>query len=38
MSAEILKALMMILKLCLSTQDCTKCKIKEFCGKQPTEW
>ena len=37
-SVEIVQALLLILKLCLSIQDCTKCKLKDFCGKLPTEW
>ena len=38
MSVEIIKALLLLLKVCLSTEDCTKCKLKHFCGKQPKEW
>lgn len=38
MSLELIKALLAILKVCIDTDDCRKCPLKEFCRKMPTEW
>ena len=38
MSIELVKALLMIVKVCMSTSDCKKCALKEFCGKVPSNW
>lgn len=38
MSADLVKALMQILALCISTEDCKSCALREFCGKVPSDW
>ena len=38
MSPELVKALLAILKVCIDTNDCRKCQLKEFCRKIPAEW
>lgn len=38
MSIELVKALLMIVKVCMSNNDCKKCALKEFCGKVPSSW
>ena len=38
MSPELVKALMAILKVCIDTNDCRECLLKDFCKKMPSEW
>lgn len=38
MSVELVKALLMIIKVCSSATSCDDCVLKEFCGKIPSEW
>ena len=38
MSLELVKALLIIVKICVANDDCRKCALKEFCGKLPSEW
>ena len=38
MSLELVKALLLIAKVCTSAIDCDKCPLKEFCEKSPAEW
>ena len=38
LSADLVKALMQILTLCISTEDCKTCALREFCGKVPSDW
>lgn len=38
MSIELVKALLLIAKICASAISCDKCAFREFCGKEPTEW
>lgn len=38
MSIELVKALLMIAKVCANATSCQKCALKEFCGKIPSEW
>jgi len=38
MSLELVKALLMIARVCTSTLSCDQCLLKEFCGKIPSEW
>lgn len=38
MSIELVKALLMIARVCAAAIDCDRCPLKEFCGKMPSEW
>lgn len=38
MSIELVKALLIIAKVCASATNCKTCTLKEFCGKIPSEW
>lgn len=38
MSIELVKALLLISKICIDTCDCRECVLKEFCHKIPSEW
>lgn len=38
MSVELVKALLIIAKVCAAAGDCSVCQLKEFCGKIPLEW
>lgn len=38
MSPELVKALLAILKVCIDNDDCSKCQLKEFRKKMPSEW
>ena len=38
MSIELVKALLIIARVCAANQNCGKCVLKEFCGKLPSEW
>lgn len=38
MTIELVKALLIIAKVCAGSLGCDKCPLKEFCGKLPSEW
>lgn len=38
MSMELVKALLLIARVCASALGCEKCVLREFCGKTPAEW
>ena len=38
MSLELVKALLLIAKICAANQDCKECSLKEFRKKMPSEW
>ncbi len=38
MALELVQALITIVKHCFDCGNCSKCSMKEFCGKIPTEW
>lgn len=38
MTIELIKALLLIAKVCAASISCEKCTLKEFCGKIPSEW
>jgi endonuclease III len=38
MTVELVKALLLIAKVCMSSPNCEQCKIKDFCGKMPSQW
>ena len=38
MSLELVKALLLIVKVCIDNTDCRECELKEFCKKIPSEW
>ena len=38
MSLELVKALLMLARVCASALSCDECPLKEFCGKIPSEW
>ena len=38
MSTELVKALLLIAKVCASQTSCKDCPMKEFCMKQPSSW
>ena len=38
MSTELVKALMTVFRYCVMCDDCRKCKMREFCGKNPQCW
>jgi hypothetical protein len=38
MSVEIVRALLLLSKYCISQDDCGTCPLRAFCGKQPSEW
>ena len=38
MSLEIVKALLLLAKVCANSTNCDSCQLKEFCGKIPSEW
>lgn len=38
MSLELVKALLIIARVCASAVSCDECVLKEFCGKIPSEW
>ena len=38
MSLELVKALLLIAKICANSISCDKCVMKEFCGKIPSDW
>ena len=38
MSIELVKALLIIARVCFASTDCENCALKEFCGKIPSEW
>lgn len=38
MSLELVKALLLLVKVCANSIDCKECPIKEFCGKLPSDW
>lgn len=38
MTLELVKALLMIAKVCASSIGCDQCPLREFCGKTPAEW
>ena len=37
-SIDVVKALLMLTKVCASATGCETCVLKEFCGKTPMEW
>lgn len=38
MSLELVKALLVIARVCAAAVDCDRCPLKEFCEKMPSEW
>lgn len=38
MSIELVEALLLIAKFCVTHEDCATCPMKQFCGKMPSEW
>lgn len=38
MTVELVKALLLLAKVCASAMSCDDCALKEFCGKLPSEW
>ena len=38
MSKELVRALLTVMKHCLSHEDCKTCVLRGYCGKQPTSW
>ena len=38
MDLMLIRALLTIAKYCAQREDCKKCAIHEFCGKQPLQW
>lgn len=38
MSTELVKALLLIAKFCITQDNCEECTMKEFCMKQPSSW
>ena len=38
MSQELVKALLLIARVCFAATGCDNCVLKEFCGKIPSEW
>ena len=38
MDIEIVKALLLLVRVCSAQINCDKCPIKEFCGKMPINW
>ena len=38
MDLLLVRALLQIAKYCTSCENCNKCAIRSFCGKQPLEW
>ena len=38
MSIELVKALLLLAKVCASSTGCDTCPMKDFCGKMPSEW
>ena len=38
MAVELVKALLLLAKLCAQQQNCKTCPLHEFCGKTPLEW
>lgn len=38
MTVELLEALAAILRVCENENSCTKCPLKEYCGKMPCDW
>lgn len=38
MSKDLVKALLTILKFCISHENCKTCPLKDYCAKQPTSW
>lgn len=38
MTVELVKALLLLAKVCASATSCNDCTLKEFCGKLPSEW
>ena len=38
MSVELVRALLIIAKVCAAAGNCADCQLKEFCGKIPLEW
>ena len=38
MPIELVEALILIAKFCVSYENCAICPLKNFCGKMPSEW
>ena len=38
MPIELVEALILIAKFCVSYKNCAICSVKNFCGKMPSEW
>ena len=38
MSIELVKALLLIAKVCAEQSNCNECPMREFCQKQPMSW
>lgn len=38
MTIELVKALLLLAKVCAGAPGCENCALKEFCGKIPSEW
>ena len=38
MPIELVEALILIAKFCVSYENCAICSLKNFCGKMPSEW
>ena len=38
MAIELVKALLTVFRYCTACEDCKKCSMREFCGKNPQCW
>ena len=38
MTIELVRALLLIAKVCASAVSCDQCPLKKFCEKSPAEW
>lgn len=38
MTAEVLKALLVIMQYCYAQDSCRNCPMRELCAKMPCEW
>lgn len=38
MSLELVKALLLISRYCISNENCKTCVLRDICGKQPCNW
>jgi len=38
LSIELVKALLLIARVCAASTGCNTCALKDFCGKMPIDW